>query len=228
MKNKQQQQYITYGVVAVVAVAALIIIFSLLNANQVSRADVTFADIEMVQLEDGTYVLGNPDAPITIVEFADFMCPHCQNYKGVVDRVIEELVEPGLAKFEFRIYPVMGSTSTYYAQLLECSGELKDGVAYWEAIDELFVHASNRQSNDVAARSLSTKLNIPYAELLECSGNAQQFNQNLILGRNSQVQGTPAIRVRYNDGELQPVGSYERAGIPFDELQRIVLAANGQ
>ncbi len=228
MKNKQQQQYIIYGGIAVVAVAAIVIMFSLSNAGGVSRANADYEQIGFTRTDDGTFVLGNPDAPITIVEFADFMCPYCQEYKSVVDRVIEELVAPGLAKLEFRAYPVLGTNSTIYAQLLECTGELRGGAAFWEAHEELFVHASERRSGDAAGRALANSLDIPYAELLECTTTAQQFNTNLNLGRNTQVQGTPAIRVRYADGSLQPIGSFERAGIPFDELSRIVQAANGQ
>ncbi len=227
MKKQQQQQYVLYGVIAVITVAAIAIIISLGNRG-VSKADVDYATIEINESADGiTYVIGSADAPITIVEFADFQCPYCQQYKSEVDKVIEELVEPGLAKFEFRAYPVMGSTSTYYAQLLECVGDLRDGATYWNAIDELFSSASSRQSGDQAARNLAEKLDIPYAELLECTAEAQKYNTNLNLGRQAQVQGTPAIRIRYNDGTLQPIGDYTRAGIPFSELQRIVEAANG-
>lgn len=227
MNKQQQQQYVLYGVIAVITVAAIAIIISLSNRG-VSKADVDYASIEINESADGvTYVIGNADAPVTIVEFADFQCPYCQQYKSEVDKVIEELVTEGLAKFEFRVYPVMGSTSTYYAQLLECVGDLRDGATYWNAIDELFGSASSRASGDQAARNLAEKLDIPYAELLQCTSTATKYDTNLTLGRQTQVQGTPAIRIRYADGELQPIGDYTRAGIPFNELQRIVNAANG-
>jgi protein-disulfide isomerase len=227
MKKQQQQQYVLYGVIAVITIAAIAIIISLSNRG-VSKADVEYASLDINESADGvTYVLGDPEAPITIVEFADFQCPYCQQYKSEIDKVIEELVEPGLAKFEFRVYPVMGSTSTYYAQLLECVGDLRGAVPYWHAIDELFNSASSRQSGDQAARNLSDKLDIPYAELLQCTTNTTKYDTNLTLGRQTQVQGTPAVRIRYNDGSLQPIGDYTRAGIPFSELKRIVEAANG-
>ena len=58
-----------------------------------------FADIPQSRTEDGAFVLGDPDAPVTIVEFADFMCPHCQAYQTTVNRFIEQYVATGQAKF---------------------------------------------------------------------------------------------------------------------------------
>ena len=40
--------------------------------------------------------LGNPDAPVTIVEYSSFTCPHCANFnRGVYNEIIENYVETG-------------------------------------------------------------------------------------------------------------------------------------
>src|SRR5215207_4842489 len=37
-------------------------------------------ELHRERLSDGGFIIGDPDAPITIVEFADWACPHCQDY----------------------------------------------------------------------------------------------------------------------------------------------------
>src|SRR5688572_1885482 len=47
--------------------------------------DNPYADIPFSRTVDGAPVLGDPDAPITIVEFADFACPPCQRYQPTME-----------------------------------------------------------------------------------------------------------------------------------------------
>gem|GEM_PF-6126817 len=42
-----------------------------------------FASLPQSRTEDGGFVVGKPEAPITIVEFVDYACPHCQTYRPV-------------------------------------------------------------------------------------------------------------------------------------------------
>jgi protein-disulfide isomerase len=223
----QQQQYLLIGGVVGVAVLIFIgaIVLGSLNTG-VTRGEIDYSSITTVE-EDGVYVLGNPNAPVTVVEFADFLCPYCQDYKSTIDQVIEELVMDGQARLEFRAYPVINQDSVYYAQLLECAGTLGGPVAFWRAHEELFYQANNNASGDDAGRTMAQDLDLDYADLLECTADAEQHQENLALGQQSNVQGTPAVRVRYGDSpRLEPIGSFERAGVPFSEIETLVQAAN--
>src|SRR4051794_33993937 len=50
-------------------------------ASEASAVTDIYSDIPQSRTEDGAFVLGDPDAPITIIEFLDWGCPHCQAYK---------------------------------------------------------------------------------------------------------------------------------------------------
>ena len=77
---------------------------------------------------DGGFVLGNPNAPITMIEFADFACPHCQEYHPMITQFLADYVVTGKAKFEYRVFPTAGGQlSEYTGQLLECAEEQKAG-----------------------------------------------------------------------------------------------------
>ena len=53
----------------------------------------------------GDVVLGDADAPITIIEYASLTCPHCAHFHESVMPVIEERIELGEVKFIFREFP---------------------------------------------------------------------------------------------------------------------------
>ena len=59
----------------------------------------------------GERVLGSPNAPITVIEYASLTCPHCAHFqKEVFPRVKKELIDTGKIRFIVREFPI-GHTS---------------------------------------------------------------------------------------------------------------------
>lgn len=90
-------------------------------------------------------VLGDPDAPLTMIEFSSLTCPHCasfheQSYK----RIVETYVDTGRIKFELRDFPL-----DQYALRASAMARAIDGKAYFALIDLLFKQQSSwtRSSN---------------------------------------------------------------------------------
>ncbi len=174
--------------------------------------------------DDGTMILGNPDAPITVVVFSDFFCGFCQTYnEDVVSQFVTDFVATGLAQYEYRTYPVLGDTSVQFAQLLECSGTIGGDEAYWIAKDILFDVAINDTFDAV---TLSTQLGFDVNELLTCAPNATAHSINTEIAATTDVSGTPGVRVRYGGGDLEIVPGFATGGIPYDVLAEIIEAAN--
>ncbi len=66
---------------------------------------------------DGDRVLGTADAPITIVEYASFTCPHCANFANkVLPQIKKDWVDTGKAKLIYRDFPL--DRVAYEASLL--------------------------------------------------------------------------------------------------------------
>jgi protein-disulfide isomerase len=66
------------------------------------------ADAQMVlQLTTDDRILGNPDAPITIIEYASLTCPHCAHFTiDVLPEIKKEWIDTGKAKLVLRDFPL--------------------------------------------------------------------------------------------------------------------------
>lgn len=222
LKNLDQQSKIIIGVITAAVVVAAIFIF-ISSQSTLGTSDVNYADIPQARLDDGGFVLGNPDAPITIVAFEDFLCSHCQDYEPTLSQFVKQFVEPGFAKFEYRAFPAVHPTySPLTAKLAECANELEPG-SFWEAHDLLFEIASSSNFTDSSPRTFADRIGLSYAQLLECTADANQVNADTQLGTSLGVTGTPTIMVRYGNSTPQLSQFGQRPA--FEELALLVETA---
>jgi protein-disulfide isomerase len=218
--------------VAVLAVAAAGVFIFLSNNAPSQTGSGGFGDVPRTRLEDGGYVIGSLDAPITIVEFADFLCPHCQDYKAEINRFIQEYVTTGQARFEYRMFPVIDPrSSTYAAAIVECVDNQRPG-AFWDAYDVMFELTSSQRFNADTARVIAERTNVSYPAIVNCTSDAAQWQTDYALGQQAGVQGTPAVMMRDASGQLQWISfggrTYDRGGVPFEVLAGITAAAQQQ
>lgn len=236
MKNRNQQNLLLVGGVVVVAVAVFLAIVIFSQRAVAERSGVNFKELITARTDDGAFVLGDPNAPITIVEFADFACVHCQNYKSTINQFIEEFVVTGKARFEYRLIANLGTDSTQYAKLAECAAKLSgDDSNFWVAYEELFYYiTSQRMSGTDAGRELARTLGLNYTRLVECTQTATQYVTDGNVSRASGSTGTPAIRIRLGTweqtkagGAAQSIGpNYASGGVNIEVLRATVENAN--
>ncbi len=220
--KNQQNLTIMIVIIGVAVIGAFIAIF-LSNREKSSATDIDFGAIPQERTEDGAFILGDPNAPITIVEFADFLCPHCQAYEPTINRLIEEYVTTGQARFEYRMLPTQ-DLSPFVARVAECADEQAEN-GFWVAHAELFYLASRGHRDDIG-RELSKRMNLNYGALLECTEDANQVTIDQRIANSAGVSGTPGVRVRYNNGPLQIIPGYDRGPVDWGILVNTIQAAN--
>lgn len=191
---------------------------------------IDYSDIPQSRTEDGGFVLGDPDAPITIVEFADFMCPHCQAYHPTIKQLIETYVATGQAKFEYRFFPVVDrDLSPLTASLAECSDILNPG-SFWQAHDVLY-EMTTAGFHGLSPFAFAARAGLDYDEMVSClREDAGQVATDAALGQEAGVGGTPTIMVRYGDGDLEVItdsdgNEVNSASIPLLVLGTVIEAA---
>ncbi len=97
-------------------------------------------------------ILGNKNAPVTIIEFADFQCPFCEQwFKNVEGQIIKNYVDTGKAKFAFRNYAFLGQDSVTAAEGAYCANEQGK---FWQYHDYLYNHQGQENSGWISKANL--------------------------------------------------------------------------
>lgn len=124
--------------VALIVVLALVGAAVLAYLTQHSRETAaTVVDPNLPPAEAKGYSMGRPDAPVQILEFADFECPACANYAVVTEPdVRKRILEPGLARLTYYDFPLPQHKNTWAAS--EAAACADDQGKFWEMHDRLF------------------------------------------------------------------------------------------
>ncbi|MCW2678025.1 MAG: oxidoreductase [Modestobacter sp.] len=162
------------------------------------------------------HVLGDPDAPVTVLEYGDYECPYCAAAAPVLRRLVAE--SGGQVRLVFRNYPLPDLHPYALTAALAAEAAAAQG-AFWEMHELLFDRQARLSDADLRA----------YGEELGLAGDrlvgeaAQPFGDKVeadfAAGMTADVPGTPTIFI---DGELF-------SGRPeLGALRRAVAAAAGR
>jgi protein-disulfide isomerase len=174
--------------------------------------------------EDGAYILGDPNAPITVVEFADFRCPFCLEYLPTVNEFIETEVLTGRARFEFRMFPTADNEAIAF-RAMECAVPDNAPADFWRLHNTMFDITAVADSEREIAVLLAAESNMDAGALLECMQTADQYITDQAVGNSAGVRGTPAIRLRLPSGELLIIDDqFAGGGVPIDVLSQVVAS----
>ncbi|OGE75465.1 MAG: hypothetical protein A3C85_03140 [Candidatus Doudnabacteria bacterium RIFCSPHIGHO2_02_FULL_48_21] len=98
---------------------------------------------------DDDAILGNENAPVTIIEFSDFQCPFCRKlWRETLPQLKSQYIDTGKAKFVYRDYPLssLHPSAQKAAEAAECAG---DQGKYWEMHDKMFEQQDKQGENTV-------------------------------------------------------------------------------
>lgn len=141
---------------------------------------------------------GNANAPLTIVEFADFRCPFCERFYNDAEKgIINDYVNTGKAKLYFRSYAFLGPASTDAHMAGECANEQGK---FWQFHDWMYNNQAPENDTEYYSKANLIKyaanlgLNrSSFATCLNSDKYAAQIQQDLQDGQQAGVQGTPTI-----------------------------------
>jgi protein-disulfide isomerase len=154
--------------------------------------------------------LGDPDAPATLIEFADLQCPFCAEFATEeLPGVIDSYVRDGSLRLELRLLAFIGPDSERARQVAHAAA-LQDRM--WGFTERFFRnqgpensgYATNRfltglvrETSGVDLEELRADLASPRAEALT--------RQAERLGRQLQVDGTPSFYLVRDGGEPEQI-----------------------
>jgi protein-disulfide isomerase len=166
-------------------------------------------------------VRGNPDAPVTIVEFADFQCPYCARASQTVAEVLAKY--PDDVKLVFVHFPLSNHPWAKPAAIAAICVAEQDPSVFWELHDYYFSNQGQIGRDNVLVRSKEflAQTDINLASWSTCAEDASsssyvaatsQISKATQLGNALGVTGTPAFFVngRSLSGGARPLSEFEQ------------------
>lgn len=148
-------------------------------------------------MQNGSPILGDPNAKVTIVEFGDYQCTYCHLFhENTKDALLQQYVDTGKANFVFRDFPLNGPDSVLAAEAAYCAG---DQDKYWQYHDELYKNWAGEKTGWVNQKSLdkfATTVGLELDKFDKCiydNKYEQKVMDNQKFGENIGVDGTPSF-----------------------------------
>ena len=140
---------------------------------------------------DPDRIRGNPNAPVTIIEFSDFECPFCKAAQPTLARLLSKY--DGKVRLSYRDFPLnsIHPHAQSAAEAARCAGEQKK---FWEYHDLIF--ADPAKLDPAALRGHARTIGLDEKQFDSClsSGKFQpQIQTDVDAGTASGVNGTPGF-----------------------------------
>lgn len=181
--------------------------------------DVALARAHADQLfDDGhSWVGGNPDGDVTIVEFLDYRCSYCRRAFEEVEALV---ANDGNIRFIVKEFPILGEQSTRASQFAISVLLVEGDAAYKQVHDSLMTMRSDATMS--ALVQLSDTYGFDTAAIRDAMGSdevARIISENHALAQSMAITGTPTFVI----GD-QMVRGY----IPGDQMELVVAEVRAQ
>jgi protein-disulfide isomerase len=166
-------------------------------------------------------IQGSKDAKVTLIEFADFRCPYCEQFFSQTEpQIVQNYVNTGKVKFAFRNYAFLGPASTVAADAVECAN---DQGKFWEFYNYLYKNQPDESDTSMYNTDTLTKaavsLGVDGAKFKACldgKTDDSKVQQDLADGEKAGVTGTPAFFVN---------GTFINGAEPYSVFQQAIDTA---
>lgn len=216
----------TFLIPAAIITAGVLIAFAVVYSGrgsdsaapkQMAAANPPTTAVVSGDLADDDPMLGNPSAPVTLVEFADFQCPFCgRMFSETLPQIKEKYVKTGKVKFVYRDFPL--SSIHQFAQKAAEAGECADDQGkFWQYHDVLYVRQQQLSGENL--KKWAGEIGLDMAQFNQCldSGKyADEVAKDLQDGVNAGVTGTPATFVN---------GRLVSGALPYAQFEAVIEEA---
>ena len=211
---------------------AAAVIVAIIAAYGLGQPETEYVNLDMdrthgtVSTAMGSPILGDPDAPITIVEFGDYQCHQCKNWlENTKDDIVKEYIDTGNVNLVFVDMPFLGSHSPIAAQASYCA---EDQGKYWEYHTELYHtqgHQINGWINTEVLRTIAVNLDLDmelFDSCIDSNKYQKRVQSNFSEARSFGVSATPTFLIVSVDGQEQKIVGAQPFSVFKQALDRMI------
>ena len=169
-------------------------------------------------------IIGNPEAPVTIIEYADIDSMYSKQFQATMQQLMSEYAAGGQVAWVYRHFPLLDqhAGAASHAEAAECAGFLGDEDAFWRFIDALQSAAPGESQFPPAGYdSVARGLGLPETAFMECLQNGRftkkvyDDTQNAL---DAGAEGAPYTVVLV-DGQ-EPVAI--QGSLTYEDMKRVI------
>ena len=182
-------------------------------------------NVAPVTAED--HVRGNPNAEVTIIEYADTECPYCKQFHQTMRQVMDTFGADGKVAWVYRHFPLdqLHAKARSEAVALECANEQGGNDAFWKYADRLFeITPSNDGLDASELPKIASYIGLDVQKFESCQESGRYDAHIEAEAQNAQAtggQGTPWSVVVTKDGKKYPLSGAQ----PFEAVKQIIETA---
>lgn len=159
---------------------------------EAARDDVLVAEhLEELQNDGYSWVGGNPDGDITLVEFMDYRCGYCRRAAPEVEKLLES---DGNIRLVIKEFPILGEASVLSSRFAVATKQVAGADAYKQVHDSLI--AFGGEPNEVALRRLAEGLSLDADAIfakMDSEEVTAELRQTRALAQKMAISGTPTF-----------------------------------
>ena len=165
-------------------------------------------------------IKGDTNAKVTVIEFADFRCPFCEQwFQNIEPNLMKDYVDTGKVKFAFRNYAFLGPASTLAAEAGECAN---DQGQFWAWHDYMYQHQPDESDTSMYTNDNLSQIagnlgmdSSQFATCLSSKDASDKAAKDLSEGQTAGVSGTPTTFVN----GVAVVGA-----VPYSQIKQAIDA----
>lgn len=183
-----------------------------LKATYKLTIDVPYPDLPRIQVSvDDDPAIGDANAPITIVEFADFQCGYCRKIYPTLRELIDEY--PGKIRLVYRDYPLGGPNPAGMSPIIAANCAGAQGK-YWEMHDAL-MKGSGFSEQMLTEKATAAGVDIDQWKACMANPTAQveEISRDFNAGQEVGVSGTPAFFIN---------GVFLNGAVPKEQFESVI------
>jgi protein-disulfide isomerase len=212
------------GILGIIVISIIIVIVASMSSSNNETFDVDMTRTHgSISTALGSPILGDPLAPITIVEFGDYQCHQCYNwFHNTKPMIMRDYIETGKANLVFVDFAFLGKDSPKAAQATYCAD---DQNMYWEYHNSLYTSQESKIDSGWASserlKAFAFNLNLDMELFNECIDSekySKRVQYNSQQARDNGVRGTPGFFIVGSDYDQQQIGGAQ----PFSVFKRIL------
>lgn len=234
MRRKEQRGRIIG--ISLITIGALFVAFLIIWPNVKPVTGITVVDPNPRPQTDKNS-MGDPNAPVKIVEFSDYQCPFCERFSTDTEpSLIESYISTGKVHFTYRstgnwVSQNINSGLTESEDAAEAAYCAGDQGKYWEMHDMIFANVLGEDVGSFTDRRLSAiaeKTGLDMTQYEDCYSSNKYKDEVVKDGQDALaagVQGTPSFVLTYTNASGEEVTELIEGAQPFSVFQEKIEAA---